>query len=88
MNIKFDVSDILKLLINSIENDFQDLDRDMDELINLYKRELYMFDRIQNFVFKNKKLKGRIIDVNKDGRIIMDVNKKKEKYDSGALRFI
>ena len=88
MNIKFDVSDILKLLINSIENDFQDLDRDMDELINLYKRELYMFDRIQNFVFKNKKLKGRIIDVNKDGRIIMDVNKKKEKYDFGALRFI
>ena len=88
MNIKFDVSDILKLLINSIENDFQDLDRDMDELINLYKRELYMFDRIQNFVFKNKKLKGRIIDVNKDGRIIMYVNKKKEKYDFGALRFI
>ena len=47
-----------------------------------------MFDRIQNFVFKNKKLKGRIIDVNKDGRIIMDVNKKKEKYECSLLHTI
>ncbi len=88
MNIKFDISDILKQLIDSIENDFQDIHKDMDELITLYKRELYKFDRNQNFIYKNEKLKGRIIDVNKDGRIIIDVNKKKEIYDFGAIRFL
>lgn len=85
---KYFLNDIFDLLKKSIEIRYQDIHRSTEKLFNEYLMNLYKFKQYQNFIYNGKTLNGRIVDVLRDGRISIEVNGEKQKFDFGSVRFL
>jgi BirA family biotin operon repressor/biotin-[acetyl-CoA-carboxylase] ligase len=85
---KLFLNNVFSLLRKSIKNKYYDIHRSMEELIHEYQQDLYKFKSYQNFIYNKKSFNGRIVGVLHDGRINIEFNGKKEKFDFGSVRFL
>lgn len=89
LNKYFNIDIEVKTLANNIEFYFNEFkDKSFEFLKNLYLQNLYKYNEFSQFQSKNGIFSGKIIDIDFNGYLYLDINSQLEKFYFKEIEFI
>ncbi len=83
-----DRSTFIKILKNSIETEYFDMNINMIKGIKKYKSLLYGLNEMKKFKSFSKIFYAKIIDVSQNGDIILNINNKQKSFSHGSISLL
>ena len=84
----YDKNKILKILLSNIEKEYKKININKDAMFKQYKKLLFGYNQNLDFDSGGKIFQGKIIDLEKNGNLILCINNKKVSFEHGSLSLL
>ena len=84
----YDKNKILKILLSNIEKEYKKININKDAMFKQYKKLLFGYNQNLDFDSGGKIFQGKIIDLDKNGNLILCINNKKVSFEHGSLSLL
>ena len=84
----YDKNKILKILLSNIEKEYKKININKDAMFKQYKKLLFGYNQNLDFDSGGKIFQGKIIDLDKNGNLILCINNKKVSFEHESLSLL